>query len=130
MQDTKKKVPIWNTVKPFYWILRAFGLAVFSIDGKISSGKIKTSFHNIVHFLVVLSVQFYVLYLNLKEDFSLSRTNSFLIDKGLLTNESFFAKFDKIESFQVPISLKSSTLLMLFLELVCTRFTERKSGEV
>lgn len=73
---------VWNLVKPFYWILKFFGLGVFTIDGDIEDGKIKTSIWDIFQMILVLSVQFYILHINIKFDMSLSRTSSILIDRG------------------------------------------------
>lgn len=82
---------VWSVIKVFYWILKPFGLAPFSIDGKIENGKIKTSRFDFCHFSLVLSVQVWVLYINFYENYSLSRTNSFLIDKGAYCIEIFNA---------------------------------------
>lgn len=65
-----------------YLILRFFGLAPFSIVGDITDGKINTSILDIVHLLFILGVQIYVMRINVYNDLSLSRTSSFLIDKG------------------------------------------------
>lgn len=91
MQDTKTKASIWKVVKPFYWILRIFGLAIFSINGDIGDGKITTNFHNIFQMIIVLSAQFYLLYFNSTNDFYVGKTSSFLIDKGAYCLEIFNA---------------------------------------
>jgi hypothetical protein len=91
MQDAQKNDSVWTVVKPFYWILRTFGLAIFSIDGDVKNGKITSNVFDFFHLSAVLGVQFYVFYLNVVEDFSLSRTSSFLIDKGSYCVEIFNA---------------------------------------
>src|SRR5690349_11899927 len=78
----KQGCTIWNLIKPLYRIEKFFGLAVFSIKGNISEGKIRTDLFDVLQFLLVLGLQVYVLYINIVIDLSLSRTNSFLIDKG------------------------------------------------
>lgn len=73
---------IWNIVKPFYWIMKFFGLASFTIVGDVRDGKIKTRLRDVLHMLVVLTSQVYIVYINVIYDMSLSRTNSILIDIG------------------------------------------------
>lgn len=73
---------IWDIIKPYYRILKFFGLAVFSVKGKVVDGNIQSRPIEVLHFFFVLSIQIYVLYINIALDLSLSRTNSFLIDKG------------------------------------------------
>lgn len=88
MKVDKKKNISW---KQFYWILKPFGLVPFSVVGEIEEGKIKTNFFDCVHFMLVLSVQLWVLWVNIWENYSLSRTNTFLIDKGAYFIEIFNA---------------------------------------
>lgn len=59
-----------------------FGFAGFSVDGDIRDGKIKISLLDKFYIPLSLSVQLYILYLNVTVDLSLIHINSFLIDKG------------------------------------------------
>lgn len=85
----QKSFVIWEVVKHYYWLQRTFGLAAFSIKGNITDGRITTGPLEVLHFLIIVSLQLYVLYLNIIFDLSLSRTNSFLIDKGAHAIEIF-----------------------------------------
>lgn len=82
MENQKLSFTVWNVIKPIYWTLRFFGLAVYSIDGDIITGEIRTRFWDFLQLILVLCLQFYVLYINLTIDLSLSRTNNLLIDQG------------------------------------------------
>lgn len=90
-QSATKNLQIWNIVKPYYWVLRFFGLAPFSIRGDIKNGIIKTGISDVLYMLVALIIQSYVLYINITIDLSLSRTSSFLIDRGAFLIEIFNA---------------------------------------
>lgn len=90
-QNLKKNFTIWNILSPFYWLIRCFGLAPFSIVGDPRIGKIKTGLVDILFMLLWMAVQFYVVYVNITMDLSLSRTSSFLIDKGAHLIEIFNA---------------------------------------
>lgn len=89
--NQEQTVSSWNIFKPFYWILRTFGLAAFSIEGDITNGEIKTRIHDVLHLMLVLSLQTYALYVNIKIDFSFSLTGKFLIDEGAHGLEIFNA---------------------------------------
>lgn len=91
MQKPKVPFTIWNAAKPIYWTLKIFGLAIYSIEGDIANGKIKTNILDVVHLLLVLVLQLYDLYINVTVDLSLSRTNKFLIDRGAHAVEIFNA---------------------------------------
>lgn len=89
MKETTTEFTNWDIVKPFYWILRTFGLATFSIDGEIANGKIKSGIWDGFHLLAVFAVQFYIFYINVTMDLSLSRTQTVLIDTGAHIIEIF-----------------------------------------
>lgn len=90
-KEPKSNDTIWTLVKPYYWVLKFFGLGVFSIDGDINNGRIKTRFYDVLSTCIALVFQTYVLYINITFDLSLSRTSSFLIDKGAHLIEIFNA---------------------------------------
>lgn len=89
MREAPAKQSIWSTVIPIYRVLRVFGLTPFSVVGEIKNGKIKSNVFDGLQLCIVLCVQLYVLYINFKEDLSMSRTNSPLIDKGAYLIENF-----------------------------------------
>lgn len=91
MDKKKLSFTVWNVVKPIYWTLRFFGLAIYSIDGDVITGEIRTNFWDFFQLIFVLCLQFYVLYINLTIDLSLSRTNNLLIDQGAHGIEIFNA---------------------------------------
>ena len=90
-KSSGKKDTIWNFIKPFHFVLKAFGLGVFTIVGDISNGKIKTRISDVLYTMFWVSIQVYVIYVNVSMDLSLSRTNSFLIDRGAHLVEIFNA---------------------------------------
>lgn len=89
MKQTKSPNSVWRIVEPFYWMMRAFGLFAFTIDGDIIDGRIKTQILDIVHLLLVFAIQGFVVYANITHDLSLSRTSSVLIDGGARLIELF-----------------------------------------
>lgn len=80
---------VWYTVKPFYLILKIFGLGPFTVVGDIKDGKIRTRSWDVLYTMLVMGVQVCVLHLNITHDMSLSRTNSILIDIGAQYVEIF-----------------------------------------
>lgn len=90
-QDKKKSLTIWSYVKPFYWMMRYFGVGPFSIVGDVQNRRIRTRPCDVLLLLIALSIQIYILYLNVTVDLSLSRTSTFLIDKGAHLIEIFKA---------------------------------------
>lgn len=105
-QHISSTTTIWDIVVPFYWVQKFFGLAVFTIKGNFKDGRIKTMPSDIIHFLVVLCLQLYVVYINFVLDLSLSRTNSFLIDKGAHGIEIFNGMHVVLGSFLYVIYRK------------------------
>jgi len=77
-----EKFSIWTIVKYYYAFAKYFGLAPYEIEGPIESGKIKFSLWYTCFFVAALGLQSVLVYVNFKMDLSLSKTNSFLIDKG------------------------------------------------
>lgn len=77
-----KTYSVWDSVKIFYNVLRLFGHTSFSIEGKIEKGKIRaTVFDNVSMIFWCLFISF-IIYTNFKNDYSLIKTNSFIIDKA------------------------------------------------
>lgn len=90
-RTAKKQYTIWDTVFPYYCILKTLGLTPFKIVGDIKDGKIKTTIFDVIQTIIVFIIQCYFLYANVIKDFSLSRTNSFFIDNGAHEVEIFNA---------------------------------------
>lgn len=89
MKQPEAENSVWQTVKPFYWILKVCGIASYSIDGDIKDGKIKMRLFDVIQLILVFAVQFYFLVINIKVDLSLSKTGKPLIDNGAHLVEIF-----------------------------------------
>lgn len=77
-----KVYTIWSSTKVFYYISKSFGNAPFSIVGKIENGKIRTTPRDFLVMTIRFSLLSFLIYLNVINDFSLIKTNSFIIDKA------------------------------------------------
>ena len=73
---------LWLNVYLYYIAIKAFGFAGYSIDGEIHKGKIKTKFMDVAYLSLWILFEIYLIYVNVNINLSLSRTGSFLIDKG------------------------------------------------
>lgn len=80
---------MWDMVRPSYYVLKTFGLAVYSVEGDIKNGQIRTRYWHVLQLIAVLSIQIYGLYINITVDMSLSKTGSLLIDGGARLVEVF-----------------------------------------
>ena len=76
-----KVYSIWNPLRIFYYIFKIFGQASFTIDGKFENGKIRLTKFDRFLLTARLHVICFWVYLNFVNDFSLIKTNSFIIDK-------------------------------------------------
>lgn len=77
-----KVYTIWDSIQVFYYVTKSLGYAVFSIDGKIQNGKIRSTFWDLlIVFFLYVSVGS-IIYFNYTMDLSVVSTNSFIIDMG------------------------------------------------
>lgn len=82
MHQPKALNTVWNFVKPFYRVLKFFGLAAYSIDGDIKNGKVKIKVFDVLYLIFILSAQAYFLNLIISLELSFNQTGNFLIDTG------------------------------------------------
>lgn len=89
MEHQREIYSMWDIVRPFYYVLKMFGLAIYSVEGDLKTGRIRTRFWHVLQLMVILSIQIYVLYIKITVDMSLSKTGSVLIDAGSRLVEVF-----------------------------------------
>ena len=78
---TMKVYSIWNPLRIFHHVFKMYGQASFCIDGNIENGKIRVTKFDRVLVTFRLLVMCFLVYLNVVKDYSLIKTNSFIIDK-------------------------------------------------
>lgn len=78
----EKAHTIWDTVQTFQVGMKAFGFACFTIVKPISSGKIKSTFFDILWFIIICLITIYLIYLNCIYKLSLIITTSRVINVG------------------------------------------------